>query len=709
MQNIWLSPTDFVTGDPSLQISYPSDSDPNTILTSTVTGGSKLISMGLRLPPNVKIEEVTICYQVSNSDSFISQLRLVEMDTPDHAVVRHTDETDLKSTSPERYSSKVAGFVPTAAVSLELRLHFQDNSHQVLLGAVGITLEPSAWPCVNVSDFGAIGQTLTTSGNVVVGSPDVTVNTSSGWVVGAGVEVDAGGGDIFRARVTAVTGNVLRLFPAPGFRATGAATITNDDSVPIQAAYEAVKATGGKICIPPGRYRCADTLNLNDNKHRVVFEGTADRNFPENSLEFTRATGHLVTLYSAHDVSFRQIKFAYANTAYAGDLVDLDWSDPQHPSDPAYVDFDDCTFTGTTSVKNARSLLRLNRAIICSVRRCGFLWTNIGILGQDGAYSNAHTITECAFNFCDGAAIKNPGEAWTIINCTFEPDSYGRASGIDHDPKAPIGPAYGLTIIGGWFGDAKVAGKCWITAKTLGMALVGARMGQAGPDVNDGCLKLLEGCQGVTVLGGALEGTGIILPEGNHHVLGLTVIGTDFNRSPKPIINKVNAFPLAVWGCAGLSSIASYGVNAGNGGVTFDPANMITMGFSSRLPVDQPTGALLWLDAATHDYLGIASFTHGTLGIMPRSDIANSEVVLFAGRDPTSKRPITVAHLGVNKEGHPYMKGPFAMPTYTSATRPPPGDVEAGSAIFNTTTNKPNWSNGEHWFDANGIRLDPPH
>ncbi len=64
---------------------------------------------------------------------------------------------------------------------------------------------------VNVSDFGAIGQTLTTTGNVVAGSTDLTVNTISGWVVGAGVEVDAGAGDVFKARVTAVTGNVLGL------------------------------------------------------------------------------------------------------------------------------------------------------------------------------------------------------------------------------------------------------------------------------------------------------------------------------------------------------------------------------------------------------------------------------------------------------------------------------------------------------------------
>src|SRR5207249_1313628 len=105
---------------------------------------------------------------------------------------------------------------------------------------------------------------------------------------------------------------------------------------------------------------------------------------------------------------------------------------------------------------------------------------------------------------------------------------------------------------------------------------------------------------------------------------------------------------------------------------------------------------------ATQDYLGNAHFTHGTLGIMPRSDIASSEVVLFAGRDPTSQRPITVAHLGVSAGG-PYMKGPiFAMATYTTATRPPVSHVAVGSAIFNTNTKKLNVSDGTAWLDAIG-------
>jgi hypothetical protein len=160
MEAIWISPTDFVTGDPTLVISYPSVSHPSTIVTCTAPGDFKWISMGLRLPSNIRIETLTICYQISNPNpqtpptSFISQVRLVEMNTPDLAHVIHDDPAELKSTSPESYSSKVNGFVPTTAVSLALRLNFQNTTDQVMLGAVSVKSQAITDMRVNKADFG---------------------------------------------------------------------------------------------------------------------------------------------------------------------------------------------------------------------------------------------------------------------------------------------------------------------------------------------------------------------------------------------------------------------------------------------------------------------------------------------------------------------------------------------------------------------------
>ena len=65
--------------------------------------------MGLALPEKSTVEEIIVCYQVSNPQSFISQIRLSEIKTPEMAIVRHDDATDLKNTEPDCYVSKVEG------------------------------------------------------------------------------------------------------------------------------------------------------------------------------------------------------------------------------------------------------------------------------------------------------------------------------------------------------------------------------------------------------------------------------------------------------------------------------------------------------------------------------------------------------------------------------------------------------------------------
>jgi hypothetical protein len=103
-ETIWVSPTEYVTGDASLEISYPFAGHPNTIVTSKTPGDLKWFSMGLRLPQNVSIEDIIICYQVSNKRSFISQVRLSEMGAPDQATHDTSRSVELPHLSCPRHS-----------------------------------------------------------------------------------------------------------------------------------------------------------------------------------------------------------------------------------------------------------------------------------------------------------------------------------------------------------------------------------------------------------------------------------------------------------------------------------------------------------------------------------------------------------------------------------------------------------------------------
>ena len=182
MQTIWLSPTNYVTGDPTLRMSYPFASHPSTIVTCMTPGDFKWISMGLRLPANVQIKQVIICYEVTNSRSFIAQTRLAEMTTPDHANVVHDDPTHLTSTTPTSYNSAISGLIPTGAVTLELRLDFQHTNDEILLGAVGVTIRADSECCVkSIADLRALG-------------PDVWECLT---VLGYDTPGDGGGGEFF--------------------------------------------------------------------------------------------------------------------------------------------------------------------------------------------------------------------------------------------------------------------------------------------------------------------------------------------------------------------------------------------------------------------------------------------------------------------------------------------------------------------------------
>jgi hypothetical protein len=132
-----------------VEISYPSVSHPHIIVTSTTQGDAKWIAMGLHLPPQIKIDEIILCCHVSNPNSLIAQVQLVEMTAPDHALVRHDDPTGLKSTSPQCYRSKVGEFIPTGALTLALRLNVQHPTDQIKLGGVGVKVRSTAELYIN--------------------------------------------------------------------------------------------------------------------------------------------------------------------------------------------------------------------------------------------------------------------------------------------------------------------------------------------------------------------------------------------------------------------------------------------------------------------------------------------------------------------------------------------------------------------------------
>jgi hypothetical protein len=264
---IWLSPTEYVSGDPSLEISYPFVGHPNTIVTAKAPGDLKWISMGLRLPPNVSIEEISVCYQITSKSpidqpqSFISQVRLIEMDRSDQALVIHDNPTDLKSASPVCYTSNVGGKVPTPgrAVTLALRLNFQQIADQILLGAVGIKVDVQAAEQFGMlvselrSTQGSEGQIKHLKGYTTAGDggeglfrwSDATATDNGGTILNAG-------------GVGSSTAGWRRIDPGP-LQATWFGAVGDGKTPDTDAARAMLKAAGAS-----GRIANFPAINLAD-------------------------------------------------------------------------------------------------------------------------------------------------------------------------------------------------------------------------------------------------------------------------------------------------------------------------------------------------------------------------------------------------------------------------------------------------------------
>jgi hypothetical protein len=101
------------------------------------------VQLGLTVPDGAKITAVVVCYQVvggERSKTYISQTRLTEMTTPNTAIVQHDDPTNLTSTVPVCYTSKVSGVVVKGTITLMLKMVFASVKDAILIGGISLQM-----------------------------------------------------------------------------------------------------------------------------------------------------------------------------------------------------------------------------------------------------------------------------------------------------------------------------------------------------------------------------------------------------------------------------------------------------------------------------------------------------------------------------------------------------------------------------------------
>jgi len=148
--NYWFSPLPAIAvgpdGPPSVLSVSPQAPGPSEAIMVTASkevedDDFQWILIGLTIPSGAsgKIRNVQIFYQVDTPVSgrtYISQVRLTKMTTPDVAVVIHDDGTKLTATTPTCYKSQTRIKKVQGTITLRLKMVFGDISDAILIGGI---------------------------------------------------------------------------------------------------------------------------------------------------------------------------------------------------------------------------------------------------------------------------------------------------------------------------------------------------------------------------------------------------------------------------------------------------------------------------------------------------------------------------------------------------------------------------------------------
>jgi len=154
---MWINHLDFLPGDPSAVTSFNAVSSgiggglSGLVITSTTTGedaeggGNKVVEKGVQVPPSYLVTGVRVCYELTSAESFISQIRLAQLqDPPGTASVLLDDATDQKATGPTCVDTVPSVEINPAsgALRLSLRVNFGNTADAIVLRGVGLSLIP---------------------------------------------------------------------------------------------------------------------------------------------------------------------------------------------------------------------------------------------------------------------------------------------------------------------------------------------------------------------------------------------------------------------------------------------------------------------------------------------------------------------------------------------------------------------------------------
>jgi hypothetical protein len=262
---------------------------------------------------------------------------------------------------------------------------------------------------------------------------------------------------------------MLRFTPALGevvtsvsdFNATGDGV--TDDTAAIQAAIDALPASGGILHFPTGNFLCESGLSFVDRVSvRVTGDGGPTGGAAGTSrLTFTQTTGsRCIDARSTTGVTFENLYILQSGAGFTGHVVDFTHSAAAQDSSLGGV-----YRTFIDGVATAASLINLAKTHTMTVSGCNLVDGVCAIMGGGADYANQILVESNIFQLQATAPIISAtgvnGQTWTITHNTFEPLASSAAAALYSTSGIT-----GLIYSGNWHGDANTSGT-WINVGAL--------------------------------------------------------------------------------------------------------------------------------------------------------------------------------------------------------------------------------------------------
>jgi len=279
--------------------------------------------------------------------------------------------------------------------------------------------------------------------------------------------------------------------PAYGAVADG----TTDDTAAIQAALDALPATGGTVFFPASAhaYLCAGTLTIPDKVTLQGASGLSSGSATGSHLAYSGTGARFIDAQNSSGVWLRDLQITYTSGSFTGIVVDMGGGNSLATT--AYGGMERC-YVGGVGVRGGSACVDVDKAIMMAFRDCHFVDAAYGVRGDlaGTSYANRILIEGCTFGQMTAAGIGGCSDAWSIISCEFNPLYGGVAGGIDASAASD-----GVTIAGCWFGNVTAGGGWQVKFAGNGLTMFGNFVG--GQATTTGLLIAANACKGMHVSG----------------------------------------------------------------------------------------------------------------------------------------------------------------------------------------------------------------